>query len=157
MSGGASQKKQRRYYSGKKKRHTQKAQIVVDKASKRIICTDFEKGRRHDFRLFKASKVRFLSATSVLVDTGYQGLQKLHAKTMMPKKKSKKHPLTKEEKAQNRQISSQRVPCENVIGCLKRFRIIAEKYRNRRKRFGLRFSLIAAIYNLELSKNRREL
>ena len=27
---------------------------------------------------------------------------------------------------------------------------IADRYRNRRKRFGLRFNLIAAIYNLEL-------
>jgi DDE superfamily endonuclease len=103
--------------------------------------------------LFKASKVRFLEETSALVDTGYQGLQKLHANTIMPKKKTKKQPLTKQDKAQNRQISSQRVPCENVIGCLKRFRIIAEKYRNRRKRFGLRFNLIAAFYNLELEPN----
>ena len=31
-----------------------------------------------------------------------------------------------------------------------RFKIISEKYRNRRKRFSLRFNLIAAIYNLEL-------
>jgi hypothetical protein len=27
---------------------------------------------------------------------------------------------------------------------------LSERYRNRRKRFGLRFNLIAAIYNLEL-------
>jgi len=97
--------------------------------------------------------VKFLSTTSALVDTGYQGLQKLHASTIMPKKKSKKQPLTKQDEVQNRQISSQRVPCENVIGCLKRFRIVAEKYRNRRRRFGLRFNLIAAIYNLELTPN----
>ncbi|MDR2723961.1 MAG: IS5/IS1182 family transposase, partial [Holosporaceae bacterium] len=30
------------------------------------------------------------------------------------------------------------------------FKIISDKYRNRRKRFGLRFNLIAAIYNGEL-------
>ncbi|WP_416375262.1 hypothetical protein [Spiroplasma poulsonii] len=29
---------------------------------------------------------------------------------------------------------------------LKKFKIITEKYRNRRKRFGLRFNLIASIY-----------
>ncbi|MDR0581312.1 MAG: IS5/IS1182 family transposase, partial [Holosporaceae bacterium] len=29
------------------------------------------------------------------------------------------------------------------------FKIIADKYRNRRKRFGLRFNLIAAICNWE--------
>ncbi|SPR12179.1 IS5 family transposase ISOt6 [Orientia tsutsugamushi] len=39
---------------------------------------------------------------------------------------------------------------ENVIGMLKRFKIIADKYRNRRKRFGLRFNLISCIYNFEL-------
>ena len=33
---------------------------------------------------------------------------------------------------------------------LKPFRIISETYRNRRKRFGLRFNLIACIYNFEL-------
>jgi len=40
---------------------------------------------------------------------------------------------------------------EHVIGSLKRFRILAERYRNRRKRFGLRFNLLAAIFNLELA------
>ena len=70
--------------------------------------------------------------------------------TSLPKKSSKKKPLTKEEKKQNRQISSERAVNENVIGSLKRFKIISDKYRNRRKRFGLRFNLIAGIHNLEL-------
>ncbi|MCA1626568.1 MAG: IS5/IS1182 family transposase, partial [Acidobacteria bacterium] len=30
-------------------------------------------------------------------------------------------------------------------------RIIAERYRNRRKRFALRFNLIAGLYNYELN------
>jgi hypothetical protein len=58
--------------------------------------------------------------------------------------------LTKEEKKRNQEIASQRVANENVIGMLKRIKIIADRYRNRRKRFGLRFNLIAGIYNLEL-------
>ncbi|MGH8597711.1 MAG: IS5/IS1182 family transposase, partial [Gammaproteobacteria bacterium] len=37
-----------------------------------------------------------------------------------------------------------------VIAMLKRFKIIADRYRNRRRRFGLRFFLIAAIYNKEI-------
>jgi hypothetical protein len=86
----------------------------------------------------------------VLTDTGYQGLQKIHAKSRMPKKKTKKIPLTKEDKSKNRKLSSERALNENVIGMLKRFKIIADKYRNRRKRFGLRFNLIAGIYNYEL-------
>ena len=59
----------------------------------------------------------------------------------MPKKRSKKHPLSTTDKARNRAISSQRVICENVIAMLKRFKIISDRYRNRHRRFGLRFSL----------------
>jgi len=68
----------------------------------------------------------------------------------MPKKKSKKQPLTVEDKKQNHELSSQRVLNEHVIGKIKHFKIIADKYRNRRKRFGLRFNLISGIYNYEL-------
>jgi len=68
----------------------------------------------------------------------------------MPKKKSKKNPLTKEDKFKNREISKDRVLNENVIGRIKRFKIVADKYRNRRKRFRLRFGLISGIYNFEL-------
>jgi len=86
----------------------------------------------------------------VLADTGYQGLAKIHTNSKLPKKKTKKNPLTKEDKQNNVQLSRDRVANENVIGMLKRFKIIADKYRNRRKRFGLRFNLIAGLYNWEL-------
>ncbi|MEG4889204.1 IS5/IS1182 family transposase, partial [Microcoleus sp. F8-D3] len=33
---------------------------------------------------------------------------------------------------------------------LKIFRILSSRYRNRRRRFGLRFNLISGIYNYEL-------
>jgi hypothetical protein len=84
-------------------------------------------------------------------DTGYQGIVKVHTNSEIPKKKTKKKPLSKEQKRQNHSLSSSRVVIENVIREVKIFRIISEKYRNRRKRFGLRFNLIAAIYNLNLA------
>lgn len=115
-----------------------------------MICTAFSNGKRHDFRLFKESKTKIKPNIKVITDTGYQGIQKLHSKSELPKKKSKKNPLTKEDKKNNRELASERVANENVIGMLKRFKIISDKYRNRRKRFGLRFNLISAIYNMEL-------
>ncbi|MBS4163041.1 hypothetical protein PRO82_000330 [Candidatus Protochlamydia amoebophila] len=84
------------------------------------------------------------------VDTGYQGLQKVHTQTVLPKKKSKKNPLTKEDKKRNSALAKERVLVENVIGMLKRFKIISDRYRNRRKRFRLRFNLLAGLYNYEL-------
>jgi len=84
------------------------------------------------------------------VDTGYQGLQKIHPKTRIPKKKSKKFPLTPSDKEANRAIARDRVFNENVIALIKRFKIVCDRYRNRRKRFGLRFNLISGIYNFEV-------
>jgi DDE superfamily endonuclease len=78
------------------------------------------------------------------------GLQKLHGKTTMPQKRRKKNPLSKQAKQANRHISKDRVPAEHVIACIKRFKIVSDRYRNRRKRFGLRFTLIAAAYNKDV-------
>jgi len=80
-------KKQRRFYPGKKKRPTLKTQLVVDKASQPVICTSFISAKRHDFRLFKQFGVGFQASTQRLTDSGYQGLQKIHANSLLPNKK----------------------------------------------------------------------
>jgi len=85
-----------------------------------------------------------------MVDTGYLGIEKIINNSEIPHKSFKKHRLTKKKKLENRNISSKRIIVENVIGSVKRFRILSERYRNRRKRFGLRFNLIAGIHNFEL-------
>ncbi|CAN5152881.1 hypothetical protein BH09DEP1_BH09DEP1_4740 [soil metagenome] len=124
----------------------------MNKNTKEIVCTSFSDGKQHDFKILKFSKVRFAESTKVLTDLAYLGLNKIHSNTSMPKKKSKKNPLTLEEKKQNKELSSQRVLNEHVIGMIKRFKIVADRYRNRRKRFGLRFNLISGICNFELAK-----
>ena len=86
----------------------------------------------------------------MLADSGYQGVLALHPNSQTPVKKSKLHPLSQEQKASNRSLSQKRILVENIIRRLKIFRILSERYRNRRKRFGLRFNLIAAISNMEL-------
>lgn len=124
---------------------------MVAKPSGQVICTFFSNGKRHDFRLFKESKTFIYPAIKVVTDTGYQGIQRFHINSCRPKKKSKKCPSTKADKNHNKALSSIRVLNEIVIGALKRFKIISDTYRNRRKRFGLRFNLIAGIYNAELN------
>ncbi len=126
-------------------------QVAVAKPPGRIACTAFGAGRRHDFRLFKRSRLRIHPSVTATADTGYLGIAKLHAKGRQPKKRSKKHPRTKADQAFNREVSRERILDAHVVGALKRFRIISDRYRNRRKRFGLRFNLIAGIYNHDLS------
>ena len=89
----------------------------------------------------------------VLADLGYLGLEQLHAHSFLPTKASKHHPLSYEEKRTNRTLARLRLHIEHVIGRLKVWRILAERYRGRRKRFGLRFNLIAGIHNVELGLN----
>lgn len=100
--------------------------------------------------MFKESRIPLNPKLLLITDTGYQGIKKIHANSEHPKKKSKNNPLTKEDKKQNKKISSERVLNEHVIGKIKRFKIVSDRYRNRRKRFALRFNLIAGIYNHEL-------
>ena len=142
--------RQKHYYSGKKKLHTLKVQLLVNKETKEIICTHFSEGKKHDYQLFKDSGVRFKKGQEGLLDTGYQGIDKLYPDMKTPHKSSKLKPLTKAQKQENKELSAVRVLVENVIGSVKRFRIVAQRYRNRRKRFGMRFNLIAAIHNFEL-------
>jgi len=102
-----------------------------------------------DFRLFKESKLKINPKVKAIVDTGYVGIAWFHVNSVIPVKRSKKRPLTKEDKAFNHRVSSERVLNEHVIGLIKRFKIVSDRYRNRRKRFGLRFNLIAGICNYE--------
>lgn len=77
-------------------------------------------------------------------------MEKIHSNTELPRKSSKLNPLTRKEKEMNLKLSRVRVTVEHVIGKIKVFRIMSERYRNRRKHHGLRMELICAIYNFEL-------
>ncbi|MBD3797509.1 MAG: hypothetical protein IE887_07175 [Campylobacterales bacterium] len=57
------------------------------------------------------------------------------------------HPLTKKDKRANRAKASARISVEHINAKIKTFKILGQKYRNRRKRFGLRFNLICALIN----------
>ena len=125
--------------------------MIIQQAALKIIATAFAKGRTHDFRLFKKSQVKLAADILCLADPGYQGLVQLHANSETPQKKSPQQPLTTAQKQSNRALVRRRIFVEHVIGKLKIFRILSERYRNRCKQFSLHFDLITAIYNYELT------
>ena len=127
-----------------------KSQVVINGRTRQVICTHHGRGPVHDFTLYQRSKVEPHESLEMLADSGYQGLAKLHGKSKTPRKKPRKSELTEEQKQSNRELARRRVVVEHVIRCLKICRILAERYRNRRKRFSLRFNLIAGRYNYEL-------
>lgn len=122
----------------------------MNKKNSQILAVNFSNGKKHDFKLFKEINLRIGKKTQVLADMGYLGIKQIIRNSKIPHKNSKKHKLNKQQKQENKEISRKRIVVENVIGSVKRFRILSERYRNRRKRFGLRFSLIAGIHNFEL-------
>jgi hypothetical protein len=86
----------------------------------------------------------------IMADQGYQGIKKIHNNSYTPIKKTKKKPLSSIAKEYNRELAKHRIYVEHVIRCLKIFLMLREPYRNRR-RFGLRFNLIAGLYNCGLN------
>lgn len=84
-------------------------------------------------------------------DNGYQGVQKELSKAIIPKKKSKLHELTEEEKEFNKQLSKKRIVIEHVNRELKIFRIMKETYRNHQNKYEEKLKIMCGIYNLNNS------
>lgn len=107
--------------------------------------------------MFKNSKVRLRDNIVCVGDKGYQGIQKLHSNSRIPQKKPRGGKLSFAAKKSNQQLAQIRVVGEHIHRKLKVFKILSLTYRNRRKRFSLRFNLIAALYNYELHLPQTEL
>lgn len=131
--------RQKEFYSGKKKRHTMKNLVVADNRKKIIAVTKTCEGKSHDYRMFKDEKIASAipPGVPVFVDNGFQGIQSDFPllNVFMPKRKPKGKELPDQEKIQNTKISRKRVLIEHVIGGIKRFKIIADTYRNIKKGF----------------------
>lgn len=124
--------------------------MIAEAKTGKIICTAHAEGSCHDFKLYENSIGSAVSCDiKIQGDSGYQGILRLHKNSETPKKKPKGGELTSEEKAENRRISRERILIENINAKIKVFKVVANKYRNRRKRFGLRMSLICGIINFE--------
>jgi IS5 family transposase len=124
-------------------------QFVVEVKSKRVLSVAIGKGRVHDLKLLKNSRTRCAQEVKVGGDKGYQGIKKWHENSQTPHKKPRGGELSKAQRQENRLLASERIVVEHVNRRFKVFRVLGERYRNRRKRFGLRVNLIAGIYNLD--------
>ena len=147
--------KRKKLYSGKKKRFTRKTIVVADEKKRILILTPTKSGRRHDKRLLDKSGLPKVIPDSVAVfaDTGFQGMERDHPNTLIPKKATKHHPLTEHDKQNNRIISGLRIVAEHAIGGMKRFKAAADIYRNRIPNTDDQFYLLAAgLWNFHLQQ-----
>ena len=68
-------------------------------------------------------------------------IQDIHLQTELPYKKPKNGELEEDEKDYNKALSRIRVKAENVLAQIKTFKILADRYRNKRKRYNLKFNI----------------
>lgn len=147
-------KTQQKNYSGKKKRPTRKNDILVDKTKKVLILTPTKHGRVHDKKISdKFSLVTNIPKdVSILADTGFIGIDKQHPNTLIPKKKTKRNPLTDDDKQMNRLISSTRMKVENAISGIKRYGAVATIFRNKNGIDDLFMEIACGLWNFHLRR-----
>jgi len=121
--------------------------IFAEGKTERILAIAQSEGKKHDYALFKEQSHWLRPDVNLLLDTGFVGVKSDFVNAIHPHKASKLHPLTKEQKRENRKISSARIAIEHVNARLKTFKILSTPYRSHRKKFLLRTTLISAFVN----------
>ena len=89
------------------------------------------------------------NASRLFVDSGYQGVGDIHSNADLPYKRSKNNTMDADEKAYNTALSRLRIRIEHTFAQLKTFKILSDRYRNKLKRYGVKFNIIAGIVNLK--------
>ncbi|TDG95422.1 transposase family protein [Cardinium endosymbiont of Culicoides punctatus] len=141
-------KDQESYYSGKKKQHTVKKEIRINESGTIVHLSKTHPGKVHDFSIFKQEPPPDQKSL-VLADSGYQGIENIHNDSIIPYKSSKNNPLTPEKKVYNQILARDRVLVEHKIRSIKVFKIIGNRYRNKRKRYDIKFEIVAGLVNLK--------
>ena len=148
-------KKQRRHYSGKKKRHTIKHQVVVVRKKKggpgkqkvRVAAVGkAAPGKRHDKKMYDDSALELPDGVPGTGDSGYQGTD-----LEVPHKRPRGGTLTGEQRASNRRLSKRRIVVEHGIGKMKIWRIVADRFRNPRRKHTVIMKNVAGLHNLMFS------
>lgn len=153
-----SSKNLKRRYSGKKRSHTRKNTLMVDEGKRIRFISPTRNGRFHDLTLFKKESIAPCIPTeySIWSDKGYTGLQSLlgdYVKTYIPKKKPRKKQLTESDIANNKAVSSLRMPVEHAIGGMKRYGCMQTPIRNRCWDVENQMPLLCAgLWNFHLSR-----
>ena len=140
-------RKQRDYYSGKKRQHTLKTEIRIKDGGEICCVSKCFGGRTHDFKLHKQGDP-LPHNTRIYADSGYQGLRKLRKFAATPYKKRRRKALTERQKQYNHILRRLRIKVEHTFSQLKKYHILANKYRNKHVGYNLKFNIIAGLVNI---------
>jgi len=147
----------KKHHSGKKKAFTIKTQVMTDKRGLILHTSNSSPGRIHDYKYFQQTKVPgWLEDNpdiTVYGDSGFQGVNKDYPEISfkLPTKRTRaKKELTRSEKIMNTKQRKKRVAVEHSLAHAKKFRILADIYRNSKEHYSAIFKSIAFIANLRM-------
>ena len=145
-------RRRKMYYSGKKKRHTVKTQLMVNNHGIIIHKTDHKKGRRHDYDIYKRNHPVTPKEVVNVFDLGYLGVEKDFSEQLssIPNRKKRNLDLSQEEKEYNKSHSRKRIVIEHTICRLKKYRILADVFRNRLRKYNKVSDIVAGLVNYKI-------
>jgi len=146
-------RKRKAYYSGKKKRHIVKTQFMVNNHGFIIHKTDHKKGSRYDYDIYKENRPATPNQVVNVFDLGYLGVEKDFPRQIssIPKrKKTKSMELSQEEINFNQEHSKKRIVIEHVISRLKKYRILADVFRNRLRKYNKVSDIVSGLINYRI-------
>jgi hypothetical protein len=154
-------RKRKTHYSGKKKKHTVKTQLTVNSKGLIVHKTNHARGRRHDLAVYRQRHPDLPKEVEQDFDRGYDGVKKYFQdlKCAIPFKRrgrgrghrgEKADDLTPEQKRFNKQLSKERVVVEHTISRMKKFRIMADEFRNRLKHYDVMTDIVSGLVNFRI-------
>jgi len=151
-------RKRKAYYSGKKKRHTAvKTQLMVNNRGFIIHKSAKKKGKRHDYDIFKENHPLTPKQVVNVVDLGYLGVDKDFPEQLssLPNRKKRNKELSQEEKEHNKSHSRKRIVIEHTICRLKKYRILADIFRNKLRRYNKMSDIVSGLVNYQVINQHR--
>ena len=148
-------RRRKSYYSGKKKKHTIKTQILVNRKGLIMHKSRHFRGRVHDYTVYKETHPSVPPGVEVEMDLGYQGIRDdfPKVKSRLPIKKPRGRALSAQEKQHNRRLSRSRVVVEHTIARVKKFGIMGQEFRNRLGIYGDATDIVCGLVNFRMMLN----
>ncbi len=146
-------RRRKAYYSGKKKRHTiVKNQITVNDRGYILHKATHKKGRKHDYDVYKKNHPVTPKEVVNVVDLGYLGVKTDFPEQLsaLPCKKKINQCLSQEEKDYNTIHSKKRIIVEHTISRLKKYRILADVFRNKLRKYNKVSDIVAGLINYRI-------
>lgn len=145
--------KRKSFYSGKKKKHAVKIQLMINHRGIIINKTGHEKGRRHDYDIYKKNHPVTPKDILNVFDLGYLGIEKDFPEQLssLPKRKKRsQRALSQEEKYYNKNHSKKRIVIEHTICRFKKYRIMSDVFRNKLIKYNKVSDIVAGLVNYRI-------